>query len=305
MTDKTIQFIIEENGGRLDKTLSDHLKDTSRSQIQTWISEGLVWINNEIITTKKFSVQEGDQVLINVPAPKEISTEPENIEIDIVYEDKDVAVVNKPQGMVVHPSAGHHSGTLVNALLYHIKDLSGINGQIRPGIVHRIDKDTSGLLMVAKNDKAHQSLAKQLQEKTTLREYIAVVHGVIPHDKGTVDAPIGRDSKDRKKFAVVDEGKKSVTHFEVLERFDEFTLIKVHLETGRTHQIRVHMDYIGYPMAGDPLYGPRKTLEGTGQFLHAKTLGFEHPTTKDHMKFDSEIPQNFQKTIEYLRKRMG
>jgi len=304
MTNEIIQFIIEEKSGRLDKVLSNHLKETSRSQIQMWISDSLVRINDETVTTKKFTVQEGDQVLINVPEPKEISTEAENIDIDIVYEDEDVAVVNKPQEMVVHPSAGHHSGTLVNALLYHIKDLSGINGQIRPGIVHRIDKDTSGLLMVAKNDRAHQGLAKQLQEKTTLREYVGIVHGVIPHDKGTVKAPIGRDPKNRKKFAVVDDGKESVTHFEVIERFDEFTFIKLHLETGRTHQIRVHMDYIGYPLAGDPLYGPRKTLEGNGQFLHAKTLGFEHPTTKEQMQFDSEIPEIFQKTIEYLRKRM-
>lgn len=304
MTEEIVQFKVKENG-RADKVLSDQLSDISRSQVQSWISDGLVEINGEIVTSKKFAVQAEDNILINVPEPKEISAEAENIDIEIVYEDEDLAVVNKPQGMVVHPSAGHHSGTLVNALLYHIEDLSGINGEIRPGIVHRIDKDTSGLLMVAKNDKAHQSLADQLQEKTTLREYVAIVHGVIPHDKGTVDAPIGRDPQDRKKFAVVDNGKGAITHFEVLERFAEFTLIKLQLETGRTHQIRVHMDYIGYPMAGDPLYGPRKTLEGKGQFLHAKKLGFIHPTTNKTMEFESDPPETFQGMIDYLRKRLA
>lgn len=302
MTDEILEFKVKENG-RADKILSDHLSDTSRSQIQSWLSDGLVEINGEIVRSKKFAVQTEDDILIKVPEPKEISTEAENIDIEIVYEDENLAVVNKGQGMVVHPSAGHHSGTLVNALLYHMKDLSGINGKIRPGIVHRIDKDTSGLLMVAKNDKAHQNLADQLQEKTILREYVAIVHGVIPHDKGTVDAPIGRDPKNRKKFAVVDNGKESITHFEVVERFAEFTLVKLQLETGRTHQIRVHMDYIGYPMAGDPLYGPRKTLEGNGQFLHAKKLGFMHPTTKKSMEFDSNLPEIFQEMIDYLRKR--
>jgi 23S rRNA pseudouridine1911/1915/1917 synthase len=210
-------------------------------------------------------------------------------------------VVNKAQGMVVHPSAGHQTGTLVNALMYHINDLSGINGTIRPGIVHRIDKDTSGLLMVAKNDAAHEKLAAQLKDKTSLREYVALVHGVIPHEKGTIDAPLGRSKQDRKKQDIIDDGRAAVTHFRVLERFKDFTLVSLKLETGRTHQIRVHMKYIGYPLAGDPVYGPRKTLEGKGQFLHAKTLGFKHPTTEEFLTFEAPLPKLFEDTLTKLR----
>lgn len=227
---------------------------------------------------------------------------PENIPLEIVYEDDDLAVINKPQGMVVHPSAGHPNGTLVNALLYHLENLSTINDVIRPGIVHRIDKDTSGLLMVAKNDKAHESLAKQLKDKTSLRKYVALVHGNISHEKGTINAPIGRSKVNRKMQAVMADGKPAVTHFNVLERFEQFTLVELQLETGRTHQIRVHMQYIGFPLAGDPVYGPRKTLPGNGQYLHAKLLGFTHPSTNKEMIFEAEIPENFRKTLESLRK---
>ncbi|OJG13259.1 RluA family pseudouridine synthase [Enterococcus asini] len=249
-----------------------------------------------------YKVKTGDQVTIAVPEPTVLELTPENIPLEIVYEDEDVAVVNKPQGMVVHPSAGHPNGTLVNALLFHMQNLSSINDVIRPGIVHRIDKDTSGLLMIAKNDFAHESLAKQLKEKTSLRKYVALVHGVIPHEKGVIDAPIGRSKTDRKMQAVIEEGKPAVTHFQVLERFADFTLVELQLETGRTHQIRVHMKYIGYPLAGDPVYGPKKTLPGKGQFLHAQVLGFEHPRTGEFLTFTAPLPEVFQKTLEKLRK---
>ena len=225
----------------------------------------------------------------------------EDIPLDIIYEDADVAVVNKPQGMVVHPSAGHTSGTLVNALMYHVKDLSSINGVVRPGIVHRIDKDTSGLLMIAKNDKAHNALAAELKDKKSLRKYVAIVHGNLPNDRGVIESPIGRSDKDRKKQAVTAKGKPAVTRFTVLERFGNYTLVELQLETGRTHQIRVHMAYIGHPVAGDPLYGPRKTLKGHGQFLHAKTLGFTHPTTGELVEFTAEEPAIFKETLDKLR----
>lgn len=302
MKNNVFSYKVNNESGRIDKFLSGIMSDTSRSQIQDWINDGDLTVNGELVKAK-YKIQPNDEIYIEIPEPEEISTEPEDIPIEIVYQDSDVAVVNKPSGMVVHPSAGHHSGTLVNALLYHIKDLSGINGEIRPGIVHRIDKDTSGLLMVAKNDTAHQSLSDQLKEKTALREYVALVHGEIPHDKATIDAPIGRDPKDRKKFTVIENGKDAVTHFEVLETIEDFTFVKLKLETGRTHQIRVHMNYIGFPVAGDPMYGPRKTLEGKGQFLHAKKLGFTHPTTAEEMTFDSVLPKEFEETIAYLKAR--
>ena len=237
-----------------------------------------------------------------MPEEEVLEYKAEDIPLDIIYEDADVAVVNKPQGMVVHPSAGHTSGTLVNALMYHVKDLSSINGVVRPGIVHRIDKDTSGLLMVAKNDKAHNALAAELKDKKSLRKYVAIVHGNLPNDRGVIEAPIGRSDKDRKKQAVIAKGKPAVTRFTVLERFGNYTLVELQLETGRTHQIRVHMAYIGHPVAGDPLYGPRKTLKGHGQFLHAKTLGFTHPTTGELVKFTAEEPAIFRETLEKLRK---
>jgi 23S rRNA pseudouridine1911/1915/1917 synthase len=223
------------------------------------------------------------------------------MDLDIVHEDDYVIVVNKPSGMVVHPAPGSMSGTLVNGLMAQAKNLSGINGVLRPGIVHRIDKDTSGLLMVAKNDLAHESLVNQLVEKTVTRRYIALVHGVIPHDTGTIDAPIGRDPKDRKKMTVIEGGKHAVTHFKVLRRFKDFTLIECRLETGRTHQIRVHMKYIGYPLAGDPQYGPRKTIGGEhGQFLHAAILGFDHPKTGEYLEFSTPLPSYFEEALESL-----
>ncbi|MGC6769947.1 RluA family pseudouridine synthase [Enterococcus sp. LJL51] len=294
-----IDVIIKDETGRIDKVLSERL-DFTRSQIQQWLKGQQVKVNGEVVRSN-YKVKKEDMVTIVVPEPEELQIEAEDIPLTIVYEDQDVAVINKPQGMVVHPAAGHPKGTLVNALMYHIKDLSSINGIIRPGIVHRIDKDTSGLLMVAKNDKAHEALAEQLKEKTSVRKYLALVHGEISHDKGEINAPIGRSKADRKMQAVIEGGKPAVTHFQVLERFNDFTLIELQLETGRTHQIRVHMKYIGYPVAGDPLYGPKKTLAGQGQFLHAKLLGFTHPTTGEYMEFEAPLPEIFEKTLEQLR----
>lgn len=296
-----IKIMIEDENGRIDKQLSEKLVDYSRSQIQMWLKKNYVQVNDEIVKAN-YKVQKGDVVLIHIPEPETLALLPENLPIEIVYEDQDVAVINKPQGMVVHPSAGHPNGTLVNALLFHLDHLSSINGVIRPGIVHRIDKDTSGLLMIAKNDQAHESLAKQLKEKTSLRKYIALVHGVIPHEKGVIRAPIGRSTVDRKMQAVVDTGKDAVTHFQVLTRYDGYTLIELQLETGRTHQIRVHMQYIGYPLVGDPVYGPKKTLKGHGQFLHAKLLGFTHPRTGEKMVFEAPLPEIFKNTLEKLPK---
>lgn len=292
--DNQIEIIIKAETGRIDKALNERLADYSRSQIQQWIKEQCVSIDGKVVKAN-YKVSAGDKILIVIPEPEELDLVPENLELDIVYEDEDVVVVNKPQGMVVHPSAGHPKGTLVNGLLHQIKNLSTINDVVRPGIVHRIDKDTSGLLMVAKNDRAHEALAKQLKDKTSLRKYVALVHGEIPHEKGRIEAPIGRSKVNRKMQAVIESGKEAVTHFEVLQRFEDYTLIELQLETGRTHQIRVHMQYIGYPVAGDPLYGPKKTLKGNGQFLHAKLLGFEHPTTGEMMVFEAPLPEIFKK----------
>ncbi|MDD6384929.1 MAG: RluA family pseudouridine synthase [Streptococcus hyointestinalis] len=295
-----MEVIVKEAGVRLDKAVAD-LTELSRSQANEAIKAGTILVNNQ--TQKaRYAVKLGDVISYELPKEEVLDYQPENIPIEIVYEDSDVAVVNKPQGMVVHPSAGHASGTLVNALLYHVKDLSTINGVVRPGIVHRIDKDTSGLLMIAKNDKAHQALAQELKEKKSLRQYVAIVHGNLPNDRGVIEAPIGRSDKDRKKQAVTAKGKPALTRFQVLERFGDFTLVELTLETGRTHQIRVHMAYIGHPIAGDPVYGPRKTLAGHGQFLHAKTLGFTHPTTGELMTFSVDVPAIFQETLEKLRK---
>ena len=300
MTDELKLTIDSVMTGRIDKELAHHLADISRSQLQKWIEDGNVTVNGEKVKPK-YKLAVGDRVVVQPEKPQKIDLEPENIPLDIVYEDDDVIVVNKPQGMVVHPAPGHPNHTLVNALLYH-SPLSTINGEFRPGIVHRIDKDTSGLLMIAKNDLAHRSLAAQLKAKTNEREYVALVHGVIKEERGTIDAPLGRSKKDRKKQAVVEDGRHAVTHFKVLERFQHYTLVSCRLETGRTHQIRVHMKYIGHPLAGDPLYGPRKTLPGNGQYLHARLLGFKHPRTGKQMTFTSPLPEYFQKMIDHLEK---
>ena len=294
------ETVVEMQNGRLDKVCSEIFSDYSRSQIKQLLDGGNITVNGK--TEKaKYKVKSGDVIRLEEPETKTLELRPENIPLDIVYEDDDVIVINKPQGMVVHPAPGHDEHTLVNALLYHCP-LSTINGTFRPGIVHRIDKDTSGLLMVAKNDKAHRSLAKQLKDKTNIREYVALVHGRIAEDEGTINAPIGRSLKDRKKQAVVKDGRNAVTHFEVLKRYRDYTFVKCILETGRTHQIRVHMKYIGHPLVGDPLYGPKKTIKGNGQFLHAGMLGFIHPTTGKLLIFEAPLPKIFQECLEKLDK---
>lgn len=291
----------EQKGDRIDKVLSSLNEEWSRTQVQQWIKDGNVLVNRQQVKTN-YKVALNDKIDIQIPEPEELDVLPEEMDLDIYYEDSDVLVVNKPRGMVVHPAPGHLTGTLVNGLMAHCKDLSGINGVLRPGIVHRIDKDTSGLLMVAKNDLAHESLVNQLVKKTVTRKYKAIVHGVIPHDFGTVDAPLGRDPKDRQSMTVVDNGKNAVTHFHVLERFKDFSFVECQLETGRTHQIRVHMKYIGYPLAGDPKYGPRKTLEIDGQALHAGVLGFTHPRSGEYLEFEAPLPDEFNRLLEQLRK---
>ncbi|WP_163182871.1 RluA family pseudouridine synthase [Neobacillus sedimentimangrovi] len=289
-----------QKGDRIDKVISGLNNEWSRTQVQQWIKNGQILVNGQEVKTN-YKCNLGDQIEIQIPEPVELEVVPEEMDLDIYYEDKDVLVVNKPKGMVVHPAPGHMTGTLVNGLMAHCKDLSGINGVLRPGIVHRIDKDTSGLLMVAKNDLAHESLVNQLVEKSVTRKYIAIVHGVIPHDFGTIDAPLGRDPKDRQSMAVVDNGKHAVTHFQVLERFKNFTFVECQLETGRTHQIRVHMKYIGYPLVGDPKYGPKKTLDLNGQALHAGVLGFTHPRTGEYLEFEAPLPEYFEQLIIQLR----
>ncbi len=288
-------------GERLDKAVSSLYPDLSRNSVQLLISNGEILINGKQ-ANKKTIVSVNDVITVNIPEPKELSVEPENIPLDIVYEDEHLLVVNKPKGMVVHPAAGNYSGTLVNALLYHCGDsLSGINGVIRPGIVHRIDKDTSGLLVVAKTDTAHRGLAEQIKEHSFTRVYNTVVVGNIKDDTGTIDAPIGRHPKDRKKQAVTDKNSKNaVTHFRVIERFNGFTFLEVKLETGRTHQIRVHMSYRGNPVAGDIVYGDTKKTYGLeGQCLNASTIGFIHPITNEYLEFTCELPDYFK---DFLRR---
>lgn len=290
-----------EHKKRVDKILADVLHEYSRSQIQGWIEEGNVKLNGEAVKANQ-KCQTGESLTWEIPETKPLVLEPENIPLDIVYEDEDLLVVNKAKGMVVHPSAGHHTGTLVHALLYHCTDLSGINGVERPGIVHRLDMDTSGLLVVAKNDYAHQYLSEQLQEKTLKRTYEAIVHGEIGHETGLIDAPIGRDPKDRQKMGIVENGKQAVTHFRVLERFPDYTHVECQLETGRTHQIRVHMQYIGFPIVGDPKYGQRKSLDVQGQALHAKQIAFFHPRTEQQMEFEAAPPAVFMEALDQIRK---
>lgn len=298
----TIQVNEMQANERIDKMLSTYQSDWSRTQVQQWIKEGLVLVNGKKIKGN-YKCQVNDEIIVTIKEPEPLDVVPEQMDLDIYYEDEDVLVVNKPRGMVVHPAPGHTTGTLVNGLMAHCHDLSGINGVMRPGIVHRIDKDTSGLLMVAKNDAAHESLVNQLVEKTVTRKYVAIVHGVIPHDVGTIDAPIGRDPKDRQSMTVIDtNSKNAVTHFRVLERFDQYSFVECQLETGRTHQIRVHMKYIGYPLAGDPKYGPKKTLPIEGQALHAGVLGFVHPKTGEYMEFSAPIPSEMEKLLQILRK---
>ena len=294
----------EDVGTRIDVFLAENMEDLSRSGVQKLIDEGMITLNGGK-TKANYKLREKDIIDVTVPEVKEVEILPEDIPLDILYEDADVIVVNKPQGMVVHPAPGHTSGTLVNALMFHCgDDLSGINGEKRPGIVHRIDKDTSGVLMVAKNDMAHQSLAAQLAEHSITRKYNAVVYNGFNEDEGTVNKPIGRNPQDRKKMAVTEKhSRHAVTHYRVIERMEKFTLIEAQLETGRTHQIRVHMTYIGHPLLGDPVYGPKKqpvSLEGLA--LPARVLGFIHPRTGEYMEFEAPLPPHFEALLERLRK---
>ncbi len=302
--EKIVLIPKEENfGERIDKFISDNTDDISRSYVATLSKSGLIICNGKKIL-KNYKIKGGETIEIELPEPQPQDVRPEDIPLDVVYEDDCLLVINKPQGMVVHPAVGNYTGTLVNALLFHCKDsLSAINGVVRPGIVHRIDKETSGLLVVAKDNQTHIGLSEQIKSKKALRSYWALVNGRVK-ENGTVDAPIARHPKDRKKMAVVMGGRNAVTHYKVLENFGEYTLLECILETGRTHQIRVHMAHIGHSIVGDKVYGIKKekfNLEG--QLLHAKTLGFDHPKTLEPMQFASEIPEYFENVLEILRKK--
>lgn len=295
-------FTIEKGGERIDKYLSEQLEDMTRSHIQKLIKENMVRVNGMAVKSN-FKLSASDQIEVEIPELKEPDILPENIPLDILYEDQDILVVNKPKGMVVHPAPGHYTGTLVNAIMYHCKDnLSGINGVMRPGIVHRIDMDTTGSLLICKNDHAHQALAEQLKEHSITRKYHAIVHGRLKEDEGTIDKPIGRHPIDRKKMSIhCTNGREAITHYRVLKRFQQSTYIECQLETGRTHQIRVHMSSIGHPILGDQVYGPAKCpYKLQGQTLHAKVLGITHPTTGEYMEFDAPLPDYFQGLLEKM-----
>ncbi|MCK9198018.1 MAG: RluA family pseudouridine synthase [Bacilli bacterium] len=303
--DDLLTIVVEANmeGMRIDKFVSNVYSSFSRTRIQSMISNGDILINDKEVKPS-FKVSANDVITIEIVPINDFKVIPENIPLKIVYEDNDLIIIDKPQGMVVHPANGHYSGTLVNALLYHFENnLSSINGNIRPGIVHRIDKDTSGLLMVAKNDYAHEKLAEQLKNKTASRVYYAIVSGEMEHNEGVIKAPIGRHLNNRKKMAVVSSGKNAVTHFKVIERFNGYTLIECKLETGRTHQIRVHMSYIHHPIVGDQLYGGRNFDYLNGQLLHAKSLVLNHPTTNERMIFECELPDYFTNVLNILRNK--
>lgn len=298
----TLTAAAENKGERIDKFISDSADNISRSYAAKLCADGLVLVNGKA-ADKNLKLKGTETIEVSVPEPETIELKPENIPLDIVYEDNDVIVINKPAGMVVHPAPGNENGTLVNALLYHCGDsLSAINGVIRPGIVHRIDKDTSGLLVAAKNNEAHLKLSEQLKARKAVRKYIALVNGNIKEDSGTINKPIGRSSADRKKMAVTANGREAVTHYNVLERFGRYTLTECVLETGRTHQIRVHMASIGHSLVGDKAYGIKKEkFNLSGQLLHARTIGFVHPSTGEMMRFSSELPDYFTDVIEKLR----
>jgi len=303
-----LQLVIGDDfaGQRLDTFLAASNPELSRSQVQKMIESNAIKVNGKAVK-KNYKLRPGDTVKLNLPEPEELAVEPENIPLDILYEDSDIVVINKPRGMVVHPAPGNPRGTLVNALLHHCKDLSGINGKLRPGIVHRLDKDTSGVLIAAKNDTAHRALAKQIKDHDFKRVYVALVYGLVKQDRGLIDAPIGRDPNDRKRMAVVfKNSKRAVTRFKVLERFEKYTLVELELETGRTHQIRVHMSYIKHPVVGDTKYGRSKNNLGfQGQALHAKVLGIKHPRTGEYMEFSAELPEYFKEVLDALRKKEG
>ncbi len=294
------EYEIQEESGRIDVYLSN-LLTFSRSKINKMLKDEKILVNDNPVKAS-YQLKIGDKVKVFPYEEEVMSSSPEKMDLDIVYEDDDLMVINKANGVVVHPAVGNNEHTLVNGLLYHSKNLSDMNGEFRPGIVHRIDAYTTGLLVVAKNNEAHAFLANELSAKKTVRKYWALVWGVIRHDTGTIDAPIGRDTKNRKKMAVTAiNSKPAITHFKVLERYKNATLLELSLETGRTHQIRVHLDYIGYPIVNDPVYGHHKLIDDTGQCLHAKTLGFTHPRTKEYMEFDSELPECFTRIMSLFK----
>ena len=299
--DNEIIIASDKEDERIDVFISGKLEDMSRNSVQKLIADGRVTVNKKTVKSN-YKIRINDEIKIIVPEPELLDVAAENIEVEIVYEDDDLAVINKTQGMVVHPAPGHYSGTLVNGLMYHLKNLSSINGVMRPGIVHRLDKNTSGLMLVAKNDKSHNYLAACLKEHSINRIYYALVEGNIKDDYGTVDAPLGRSDKDRKKRTVtLKNSKHAVTNYQVVKRYGKYTLLKIKLETGRTHQIRVHLKYIGHPVVGDDVYGIKTNKFGLdGQLLHSKTLGFVHPTTKEYMEFDSELPEYFERVLKIV-----
>lgn len=298
------RFVVteESENTRIDSALSFLLPDKSRSYIQKIIKDGEILVNGKAVK-QSYTLKMDDEILCNIPEAVMLQVEPEEMNLDIVYEDSDIIIVNKPKDMVVHPAPGHMSGTLVNGIMHHCKDLSGINGVLRPGIVHRIDKDTTGLLIICKNDMSHNVIAEQLKEHSIERTYHAICHGVLKDDNGVIDAPLGRSNNDRKKMAIIPGGKRAVTHYTVIERFENATYVKLNLETGRTHQIRVHMASLGHPLLGDNVYGRSddKYLK-FGQLLHAKSLGIVHPTSHEFMQFDSDIPEYFKDILEKLKK---
>lgn len=301
---KQYNFIYEkEEAIRIDKYLVAMIPEESRTNLQNLIKANNVLVNDEAVKAN-YKLSINDEIEVIIPEPVLDKVVAEDIPLSIVYEDEDIIVINKESGMVVHPGAGNYDGTLVNALLFHCTDLSGINGVIRAGIVHRIDKDTSGLLVACKNDLAHRNLAKQFEERKVVRKYHAISYGVIPHNLGRIDAPIARSKENRQIMGIVEHGKNAVTNFKVIERFKDYTYLELELETGRTHQIRVHMKYIGFSILGDPVYGPRNVYGNHGQFLHAKTLGFFHPRTNEFMEFDSKLPDYFTEFIEEQKKSM-
>lgn len=302
MEEIILKITEENNGERIDKYLSTVIEGKTRSFIQGLIEDKAVTVNGKIIKSN-YKLKSNDEIVVVLTEPIELDVKAENIDLNIVYEDSDVIVVNKPKNMVVHPAPGNYTGTLVNGLLYHCKDLSGINGVIRPGIVHRIDKDTTGILVIAKNDESHNSLAKQFKDHSIKREYYALVEGRFSKESGTIDKPLGRNKKDRLKMDIVEDGRRAVTHYEVLEQYDKgVSLIKCTLETGRTHQIRVHMASIGHPLVGDQIYGFKKQkFKIEGQALHAKTLGFIHPSRGEYIEFTSDLPKYFEELIKKLR----
>lgn len=300
-----IELIVEESGVRIDKYLASHT-DLSRTRCQNLVDEDKVLVDGEPVKSS-YKVTEGEEIEVQVPENRPLDVQPENIPLDIIYEDSDIIVINKPKGMVVHPAYGSRDGTLVNALLYHCKDLSGINGVLRPGIVHRIDKNTTGCIVACKNDAAHTFIAEQIANKTCHREYKAIVMGNIPHDEGIIDAPLGRDPRDRQRMTVTDKNSRNaLTHFKVLERFGKATYVECELKTGRTHQIRAHMRYINHPIMGDDVYGkPCTYFDTEGQVLHAYRLTLIHPTTKEEMTFEAPLPEYFERLLKILEKESG